>query len=343
MFLVHQLDVHKLTIINSLTPYSYYQEGWVFDPERQSGQHDANDNGFEIPTRELKFINSPNRVHFRFPHHGIVIDQDGSITGSPSRIVAASPLYDMNRCSVAPPNIATTLANNDTFVEYDKVVHSVDLLVCDIDYTLRRLGMGEFIDGDDEQALQTFENEGNEEAILGWGSQGRYTVVAPTNTTINVKFDRGYAPKEWSQQLSRRYMDSHEFIHFVFHPPASKEFSTFNVQFDGSDAPVDAFFIDGNALHVNFDANFIELKDLTYADTGPTTSPPTKAPSTPSPTSPPSTANPTTKQPTQAPNTLAAIGEPCTRGSDCVSPGICGSNGGDNVVCLEDYAHLFCR
>jgi hypothetical protein len=118
--------------------------------------------------------------------------------------------------------------------------HSVDLLVCDYDYTLRRLGRGEFVDGDDEMALQTYENGGNEEAVVGYGSQGRYTVVAPTNTTIHVRFDRGYSPREWSQQLSRRYMEYQEFIHFVFHPPASKAFATFNVDFDGSHAPADA-------------------------------------------------------------------------------------------------------
>ena len=137
---------------------NYYQEGWVFDPERQSGQHDANKNGFEIATRDLNFINSPNRVHFRFRHHGIVIDRDGSIAGSPSRIVPASPLYDMNRCSAAPPYIATTLASDASRNQYDK-------MLCDYDYTLRRLGRREFVDGDDEMALQTFENGGNEEAV----------------------------------------------------------------------------------------------------------------------------------------------------------------------------------
>ena len=279
---------------------------------------------------------------------GIIVDKDGSITGYPSRIVAASPLYDMSRCSNATSDIATTLHYDTSRTAYDKMFHSVDLLVCDFDYTLRRLGRGEFIPGgSDDAALQVFNEEGvtNEEAVIGYGSKGRHTLVAPTNTTINVRFDQGYLPtEEWYQQISRRYMEDNEFIHFVFHPPSTKAFNNFDVEFDGSTAPAGAVSTAGNLKHVVFEGATEIAIAMSFVDAGPTTSSPTSPP-TPAPTSPPS-ASPS-KSPTKSPTNGLPDGERCSRASECASEHCAGGhtdvNGNivDETVCV--HSSLFCR
>lgn len=316
-------------------------QGWVFDPDRTT-KPDSNI-GFEVQVQGLRFIDSPNRVHFRFHHHAIIDDLDGSMTetGTPSQIVAASPIFDSAKCSPSD-NIATIAGPGET---YDDLFHSVPLLSCK-DLPIRRFGRGEFGPGNDGQ-LHTWivTNEGTmtQESPSSFGSNGRFTMTCPTNVVIDISWNDAHLPDEWYLPIGRRYMESSEYVHFKFHVRTlGHRLSSFNVFFgdvpstDLGGAPLSSSIrghyldIDTEILHVMFvhsDDIFIAFNE--WSPIGSTTPTPID--------SPVPTVAPTqtiTDSPSPQPSILPLLpaGTPCTHGFSCES-GFCG--GINETICMD--------
>ncbi|XP_016286616.2 fibrocystin isoform X1 [Monodelphis domestica] len=56
--------------------------------------------GFTVKTEQLKFLNSPNRIAFPFPHAAILEDLDGSVSGNKGRYLLASVENLASSCQV---------------------------------------------------------------------------------------------------------------------------------------------------------------------------------------------------------------------------------------------------
>ncbi|XP_072498533.1 fibrocystin isoform X3 [Notamacropus eugenii] len=81
--------------------------------------------GFTVKTEQLKFLNSPNRVAFPFPHAAIIEDLDGSISGSNGSYLLASA-----------ENLASSCQVNQSFG------HTVRVSVCGPDVIFHRMSIG---------------------------------------------------------------------------------------------------------------------------------------------------------------------------------------------------------
>nr|XP_020849568.1 fibrocystin isoform X3 [Phascolarctos cinereus] len=81
--------------------------------------------GFTVKTKQLKFLNSPNRVAFPFPHAAIMEDQDGSVSGNKGSYLLASA-----------ENLASSCQVNQTFGQ------TVRGSVCGPDVILHRMSIG---------------------------------------------------------------------------------------------------------------------------------------------------------------------------------------------------------
>lgn len=121
--------------------------------------------GWEAMVKGLTFINSPNRVLFRFPHHGIINDVDGSLTGvAGSQVVPNSPINQGAPCS-----------------SYTSRPFSG--LVCPNSYKIRRFGVST---SQTPQLNQLWRVEDRLE--INYQIDRSYVFTAPINREINVTF-----------------------------------------------------------------------------------------------------------------------------------------------------------
>ena len=261
-------------------------------------------------------------------------------TGTPSQIVAASPIFNSVNCFPSD-NIATIAGPGEI---YDDLFHSVPLLSCK-DLTIRRFGRGEFGPGNDGQLhTWTVTNEGTitQESPPSFGSNGRFTLTCPTNVGIDISWNDAHLPDEWYLPIGRRYMQSSEYVHFKFHARTlGHRLSSFNVFFgdvpstDLGGVPLSSSIrghyldISTEILHVMFvhsDDIFIAFNEWSPIDS---------ATPTPSDSSTPTFAPvPTTDSPSLQPSILPLLpsGSPCTHGSSCES-GFCG--GMTETICMD--------
>ena len=130
--------------------------------------------GWEAVSRGLKWINSPNRILFRFVHHGVLNDDDGTLGGlARSQVVPDTPILRDPSCHRLNSSINSNIPS----------------LVCPSSFKIRRFG----IDTSTPPRLnQVWTVDGRTEIVPV--IDNGYLVTAPVSHTMNVSFLTPYTP-----------------------------------------------------------------------------------------------------------------------------------------------------
>jgi hypothetical protein len=122
--------------------------------------------GWDAVSRGLKWVDSPNRVNFRFHHHGVLADDDGTLTGvAGSQALAKSPIFD------------------DTICETRNTGFMSQALVCPNAYKIRRFGISTM---NEIWTWQMWKNGPRQEEVPEILRQ--YLMTAPINHSIQIDF-----------------------------------------------------------------------------------------------------------------------------------------------------------
>eukprot|EP00759_Apiculatamorpha_spiralis_P009384 PhF_6_TR15991/c1_g1_i1/m.25091 len=165
--------------VENVTFVNYNNENFGFEPQAWAERHSlCFPYGWEAVLRGLKWVNSVNRIRFRFDHHGILNDEDGTLAGLPgSQVVPAAPIFDPAKCLTIDSSIKT----------------NYKAAVCPNDYKIRRLGiagMSEIF------KPQLWTSEGRQEILPV--IMRNYIMTAPVNRYYNVSFQHWYNPGTWN-------------------------------------------------------------------------------------------------------------------------------------------------
>lgn len=133
--------------------------------------------GWEALLNNLNWVSSTKRVLFRFHHHGILNDLDGSLTGTAkAQLIPKSSIFDETICGSG--------------VTSQTVIPS---LICPGSYKVRRFGIG--------TVSQIFKDQ-----IWSLGSRSeivpvitrKYVMTAPVHSKVQINFQAVQVPDVWS-------------------------------------------------------------------------------------------------------------------------------------------------
>lgn len=132
--------------------------------------------GWEAVSSGLSWINSPNRIRMRFHHHGVLNDDDGTLTGTArTQIVAKSTIFDDTICQTVGP-----------------AAYLRECLVCPDSYKIRRFGISTV---NEIWTWQKWMTAGREEEVPEITRQ--YLMTAPINHSIGIDFQWWRTPRVW--------------------------------------------------------------------------------------------------------------------------------------------------
>ena len=174
----------------NITFVNYNRENFAIEPmawaDRFSLDHPW---AWESVFSGLAWYNSTNRVLFRFPHHGILNDEDGTLGGLPnSQVVPIADIYNASKC-IGSPIVSTVYP----------------AAVCPPDYKIRRFGVYTVsaVFGDH---VWTVDNRS--ETV--YDIHHEYLTTAPINKVVTLDFGHATSPETWTLPFNQRYMDPSE-------------------------------------------------------------------------------------------------------------------------------------
>ena len=134
--------------------------------------------GWEAVSRNLRWIDSPNRILFRFHHHGVLNDDDGTLTGEAgSQIVPMAPIFDPAICRTAAAPVGT----------------NVPSLICPQPYKIRRFGIAQMSDIWKDQ-IWTIRNRSEVVPQI----LREYLMTAPVNNSVTLDFQHWKSPEQYN-------------------------------------------------------------------------------------------------------------------------------------------------
>ena len=187
---------HDITFVN------FVNENWALEPFRRQQRMSLDYPwGWEYVTRGLTFINSAQRLRYRFQHHAVINDMDGSLAGptpttgvAGTQIVPATPFFDRTKCQAV-----------------GGFTSIVELLRCAGDYKIRRLGNAASERGGD----QNWTIQGVSEIV--YRLKGMYVVTVPIGNEAFMEWMEAEGPNNYYNLFQSRYMRSTERMLFRIH------------------------------------------------------------------------------------------------------------------------------
>ena len=176
---------HDNIFSKDITFVNYENENWAFEPQNWAARRSfCFPWGWEAVISGVRFINSPNKIRFRFDHHGTFNDMDGTLGGKVgSQIVPKTPIYDPAHCTEITGSLKPALA-------------------CDYGYKVRRFGVSTFSEGAYHDIPWTI--EGRTEDVIE--IKHKYSIVAPVRRIIEIDFAHAFNPTTWDWIVNNRYM-----------------------------------------------------------------------------------------------------------------------------------------
>ena len=144
--------------------------------------------GWEATSRKLNWVNSPNRIRFRFDHHGLLHDEDGTLSGSAdTQTLVKTALMDPAFCtetSIASPKKA---------------------IICNAGHKMRRHGVDTV---SNIWADQLFTIADRTELVPEIKHQ--YSMIIPMNRELTIDFNHAENPNTWAWTISPRFAQPNE-------------------------------------------------------------------------------------------------------------------------------------
>ncbi|CUG86307.1 transmembrane protein, putative [Bodo saltans] len=181
--------------VENVTFVNFDQENYGFEP--QAWAHFRSlcfPYGWEVMMRGLRWVNSPNRILFRFQHHGILNDVDGTLSGTAgAQVVPYSLINNAPQCS--------------SIGSFSPMYPG---LVCPNSYKIRRFGVSS---SNTPQLDQIWRIDGRTE--LNYAIDRAYVFTAPINKVINITFQTTATPDWWWKWGGVAFMQPGEKALFV--------------------------------------------------------------------------------------------------------------------------------
>jgi len=167
--------------------------------------------GWSAVSKGLRWIDSPNRILYRFDHHGHLYDEDGTLSGTPnSQIVTKTTIFDPAQCPDAPTTYNTLRP----------------AIVCNGNYKIRRFGVS---NTNEIWKDQLWTIDGRTELVPE--IKHEYSVIAPINKNVTINFQHSSNPSNWMWRIDDRYYQPTEKMMFASTDLAPRY--SINASFDG--------------------------------------------------------------------------------------------------------------
>lgn len=181
--------------IENATFVNMENENWAFEPFRRQKRMSLNYPwAWEFVTSGLRFINAQQRLRYRFQHHSIANDMDGTLGGYAGyQVVPQTPFFDNQ------PACTFISGWNSNYPTY----------TCAPSFKIRRIG------------IARSERGGNQNWTIGNVSEivyrlkGGYLVSVPINGSAHIDWLEAEGPNEYRNFFNARYMRPAEHYRFV--------------------------------------------------------------------------------------------------------------------------------